>query len=200
MSTMPNGGLPGQWSSVGPQDEPYPPPGATARHARMSSPVPSDETRVTGRRVLQYLLDGILSSIVPAILYAALDRGHGGRHVLSISLVAVLSVLCYAGYWVLRPRLADGQTFGMQLLRVRIISKDGGPASAAQLVIRWLALILDDLLAGLVGLVVMLLSEHRQRLGDHLARTLVVRAGWQGAAAGYQSAAAARPGVPGDVR
>jgi uncharacterized RDD family membrane protein YckC len=63
----------------------------------------------------------------------------------------------------------------MQILGVRIISKDGGQASMAQLVIRWILLIVDDLFLGLVGLFTILLSRYRQRVGDHAAGTLVVR-------------------------
>jgi uncharacterized RDD family membrane protein YckC len=197
--SMPQSGLPGEWSSSAPPEEPQVQEWSVARHAKVSSPVPAEVTRVTGRRVIQYILDGILSSIVPSVLYWALDRGHGGLHVLGVTAAAVLSILCYVWYWVLRPHHANGQTFGMGLLGIRIISKDGGPAGYAQLVIRWLVLILDDLFAGLVGLFVILLSRHRQRIGDHLARTLVVRAGWQGAAGELQSAVAARPGVAGDA-
>jgi uncharacterized RDD family membrane protein YckC len=196
MSSTPQGGAPGEWSSAPPphpaQDQLGAPQRGVAAQAAPGSPVPREQTRVTGRRVIQYLLDAILSSIIPAILYWALDRGHGGLHALGITVAAVLAVLWYAWYWVVRPHRRNGQTFGMQLFDIRIISKDGGPAAVAQLVIRWLLLIIDDLVVGLVGLAVILLSRQRQRVGDHLARTLVVRAGWQPAPGQVRPAAAAR--------
>jgi uncharacterized RDD family membrane protein YckC len=69
----------------------------------------------------------------------------------------------------------------MKLLRLRVISKGGGRANMAQLTIRWVCLILDAIpytwpLTGLVGFIVIVCSRDRQRIGDHLARTLVVTA------------------------
>jgi uncharacterized RDD family membrane protein YckC len=199
MSRTPERGVPGSGSGAGPSRRAS--RGYAPRHAKHSTPVPRAETRVTGRRVIQYPLDVILSSVIPAVLYWALRREHGEEYVVSISVAGFVSLICYAWYWIIVPDQTGGQTFGMQLLRVRVISKDGGPADVAQLVMRLLVLVFDDLLAGLVGLVVMLLSRHRQRLGDHLARTLVVRAGWQGgveyAPGEYRSAAGAGQAVPG---
>jgi hypothetical protein len=49
----------------------------------------------------------------------------------------------------------------------------------AQLFIRWICLIFDAIpytwpFTGLVGFIVILCSRDRQRIGDHLARTLVI--------------------------
>jgi uncharacterized RDD family membrane protein YckC len=62
----------------------------------------------------------------------------------------------------------------MQLVGVRIISKDGSPASVAQLVIRGIFLIVDTLIFGLVGFLTIISSRYRQRVGDHVAGTLVI--------------------------
>jgi hypothetical protein len=83
---------------------------------------------------------------------------------------------------VIRPHSHNGQTFGMKLMGLRVISKDGGPANMTQLFIRWVCLIFDALpytwpFTGLVGFIVILCSRHRQRIGDHLGRTLVIETG-----------------------
>ena len=49
----------------------------------------------------------------------------------------------------------------------------------AQLTIRWICLIFDAIpytwpFTGLLGFIVILCSRDRQRIGDHLARTLVI--------------------------
>ncbi|MGO9162428.1 MAG: RDD family protein [Streptosporangiaceae bacterium] len=136
-----------------------------------------DPTRVVGRRVVQYIIDIVLASIIPSILYFALDRGHGARLVIGALIAFVLSVVVYVWYWVLRPKRHMGQTFGMQMLGIAIVSKRGGPAGTGQLVGRWILLIVDDLFLGLVGLITMLVSRQHQRVGDHAAGTLVVRTG-----------------------
>ena len=46
-------------------------------------------------------------------------------------------------YWVIRPHSHNGQTFAMKWFGLRVISKNGGPASTAQLFIRWICLIFD---------------------------------------------------------
>lgn len=132
-------------------------------------------TRVTGRRVIQYILDYILAGIIPGIAYWLLDRG--SLHGFGWLIATVISLAVYYWYWVMRPQGHGGQTFGMQLFRLRVISKDGGPASTVQLFIRGILLIVDTLFFGLVGLITMVCSRYRQRVGDHAAGTVVVEAG-----------------------
>jgi len=64
----------------------------------------------------------------------------------------------------------------MSVLGIRIISASGGPASFAQLVVRSILLVLFGLLSVIVGFIVMMCSRYRQRTGDHMAHTMVVRA------------------------
>jgi uncharacterized RDD family membrane protein YckC len=73
-----------------------------------------------------------------------------------------------------RPRSNGGQTFGMQLIGLRVVSKDGGQARTSQLFIRGILLIVDTLFFGLVGFLTIVCSRYRQRVGDHAAGTLVV--------------------------
>ena len=53
-------------------------PGGGPMMGRPISPVNELETRVTGRRVVQYIVDAILFGIITALVSWALDRGHGG--------------------------------------------------------------------------------------------------------------------------
>jgi uncharacterized RDD family membrane protein YckC len=147
------------------------------------SPVNEAETRVTGRRVVQYLIDAFLVSIIPSLVSIPFDRSNSTIiHIIGGIVAFGLFVLIGIWYWVIRPHSHHGQTFGMQLLGLRVISKDGGPANMTQLFIRWICLIFDAIpyswpFTGLVGFVVILCSRHRQRIGDHLARTLVISTG-----------------------
>ncbi len=131
-------------------------------------------TRVTGRRVIQYIVDYVLSGIIPGLAYWLLDRG--ALHWFGWLIATVISIAVYYWYWVVRPHGHGGQTFGMQLFGVRVISKDGGPASTVQFFIRGILLIVDTIFFGLVGLITMLCSRYRQRVGDHAAGTVVVEA------------------------
>ncbi|HET7012381.1 MAG TPA: RDD family protein [Streptosporangiaceae bacterium] len=134
------------------------------------------ETRVVGRRVVQYIVDYILAGIIPAIAYWLFDRGSGSLHWAGWLLATVIALAAYFIYWVSIPYAYAGQTFGMKLLRLRVISKDGGRASMTQLFIRGILLIIDTFIFGLVGLITMVCSRYRQRIGDHAAGTVVVNA------------------------
>lgn len=180
------GGAPADGGAGWPQD------GATPGNQRAGQrasqrggrvPVYEAETRVTGRRVLQYWIDAFLVSIVPYLVSIPFDRsGRTSLHIIGGVVVFVLFVVIGFWYWVIRPHSHNGQTFAMKWFGLRVISKDGGPANTAQYVIRWVSLIFDAFpwvwpLTGLLGLIVMVCSRYRQRVGDHLARTLVIASG-----------------------
>jgi uncharacterized RDD family membrane protein YckC len=146
--------------------------------------------------VAQYIADAVLVSIIPsAVFWAIGDRGTGALHVIGVLIAAVIGLVVMLWYWVIRPYGANGQTFAMQWFGVRVISEDGGRASMGQLLVRWILLLIDTIFAGLLGLLVIVCSRYRQRVGDHVARTLVVRMPRRAAG---QHTAAARSGPAGD--
>jgi uncharacterized RDD family membrane protein YckC len=191
---MPGGSVPGQQGgyqgqqgqqAAPPQGEqPEQPPGQEyGRRPGSGSPVNEAETRVTGRRVVQYLIDSFLVSLIPSLVSIPFDNSsRTSLHIIGGIIAFALFVLIGIWYWVIRPHSHNGQTFGMKLLGLRVISKDGGPANMTQLFIRWICLIFDAIpytwpFTGLVGFIVILCSRHRQRIGDHLGRTLVISTG-----------------------
>jgi uncharacterized RDD family membrane protein YckC len=143
---------------------------------RPISPVNEIETRVTGRRVVQYIIDYAITGIVAAFVMWAFDRSSGATNAVLLLIGAVLVAAWYFWYWVQRPYRANGRSFGMQILGLRIISLDGGRASKMQLFIRAVLLIVDTFVWGMVGFLTIICSRYRQRVGDHAAKTLVVRA------------------------
>jgi uncharacterized RDD family membrane protein YckC len=185
----PQGGVPSQEQSGGtPYGRPVPaqprgpgPSGDWGSQPGMATAVAKPDTRVTGRRVVQYLIDSFLVGLIPGLASIPFDRSDSTfMHVLGGIVFFGIFVLIGFLYWVLFTHAQHGQTLGMKLLRLRVISMGGGPANMAQLTIRWIALILDAIpytwpFTGLLGFIVILCSRDRQRIGDHLARTLVIR-------------------------
>lgn len=96
----------------------------------------------------------------------------GGATFLIELLLVVLPILFYCP---LCEQLNHGQTLGKQLLRLRVVRKDGSPATLGCSLLRWLLFIADGPLLSFVGVLVILLTPHRQRLGDLAAGTLVIR-------------------------
>lgn len=135
---------------------------------------------MTGRRVVQYLIDSFLVGLIPSLVSIPFDQSNSTWiHVVGGIVAFVVFVLIGFAYWVILTSRMDGQTLAMKMLGLRVISKGGGPANMAQLTIRWVCLIFDAIpytwpFTGLVGFIVILCSRDRQRIGDHLARTLVI--------------------------
>lgn len=88
-----------------------------------------------------------------------------------VSLTAVL-VVGFAYHWLLEG--LAGATLGKLLMELRVIGPSWKGCGLKASLIRNLARILDGLGFYLVGLLVAIFSKHRQRLGDHLGKTVVV--------------------------
>ena len=168
----------GQRPSGGiPADQPRTRPG------QHRPPVSEAQTRVTGRRVFQYWIDSFFVWIVPYLVGIPFDASNRtSLHIIGGIVMFALFLVIGFWYWVIRPRSSNGQTFAMKWFGLRVVSKNGGPATTVQYFIRWIGLIFDAFpwvwpLTGLLGLIVMVCSRYRQRVGDHMARTLVISEG-----------------------
>ncbi|WP_197285837.1 RDD family protein [Nocardiopsis sp. NRRL B-16309] len=164
---------------------PVAPPSAAA--AYRSEP---GDVNVVWRRAAQYIIDTVVTGIAVAIVISlafavfvplGIAPGQDGAlapwaAVLANTVFAVLAIALFLAYWALVPAMSvKGQTPGMMLMGIRIIRGDGSPVSGARHLVRVLMFIVDGLLYGLVGLVVILASDRNQRVGDMVADTLVVR-------------------------
>jgi uncharacterized RDD family membrane protein YckC len=158
----------------------------------VGEPLDERRTHVTIRRIVQYLLDlvvlsgalagvgWVLGRLVPAWGFAVTRSGSLGIGLVgaegpgtpAIGMFALV-VLGFVAF-VLLP-FWTGRTLLMMALGLRIVRRDGAPASFGQHVGRTLLLVVDTIAGGLVGLIVMLCSRRRQRVGDHAAGTVVVR-------------------------
>jgi uncharacterized RDD family membrane protein YckC len=93
-------------------------------------------------------------------------------------LVAVWLVgMIGGGLWVdvWLPYRNGGATPGMRWLRLRIVTVDGTPPRLRDYVVRWALLVVDGVLLGIVGAILIAVTDRHQRLGDVVARTLVVK-------------------------
>lgn len=153
------------------------------RPSRHRLPVSEAQTRVSGRRVFQYFIDAFLVSVVPYLVSIPFDASsHTSLHIIGGIIAFVLFLIIGFWYWVVWPHAHNGQTFAMKWFGIRVVSKNGGQATAVQYFIRWIGLIIDGFpwvwpFTGLLGLFVMVVSRYRQRVGDHMARTLVISEG-----------------------
>lgn len=139
---------------------------------------------IVGLRVIQFALDlGAVAVLCYAAssLMALLPQAPDGtvanpvHALLMILVILALAVGANYWYWVQWPLAHHGQTFAMAVLRLRVVGTGNRPATKSQLALRALMLLADAMFLGLVGLLAMLSGPRRQRLGDMLASTDVIR-------------------------
>jgi uncharacterized RDD family membrane protein YckC len=72
--------------------------------------------------------------------------------------------------------LMNGQSIGKKMLKIKVISLDGSQPTMGQYFIRWLFRLVDFWMTGQVlGLIIIAVSEHKQRIGDLVAKTTVIK-------------------------
>lgn len=165
-------------------------PGADAcpRDVDRDAPVlPADTaaaTRVVGRRYLQYIVDrllivgGGLVVLLVAIGLALLEVWvRWPRFTLYVPAVLFVLGVVLVGWWidVWIPHKRGGATPAMRWFGLRIVTLHGRPPSLRDYLVRWLLSVVDGLFFGLVGAVLIAVSPLHQRMGDIVARTIVVR-------------------------
>lgn len=153
----------------------------------MISVVSVDDVPATGvvlRRYAQYALDFLMLMTVVLLLLAgglflALEALMAGwpRQVLYVPIVVAL--VAGAGCTLLNqvwlPHRRGGATVAMRWLGLHIVRLDGGAPRLRDYLVRWLLNCVDGQCFGLLGAVIIAVTPRHQRLGDIVARTLVVR-------------------------
>jgi uncharacterized RDD family membrane protein YckC len=175
-----------------------------------------------GRRVVAFIIDGVLLTAVFAGLFFLLanhtDQAVSisgtnvhvtvnndtyyleGSDASTFYLVELLIGLVYGG--VIQG--LTGRTIGKLICGIRVMREDGSPPGIGRGVLRWVLLIVDDFpyfIPMLTGFIVALTNDRRRRVGDMAAGTFVVRAGKAGvpvaqAPAGPAPAAGPPPPAP----
>jgi uncharacterized RDD family membrane protein YckC len=132
-----------------------------------------------GSRMLARGIDVILQGIAVLVsAFMALILGLTAGEAVGIASIVVLLFLVIYGYPALLETWWNGQTVGKRLLRIRVITVEGGPVGLRHSGIRALLETFDLWLpapGGLVALTSALLTKRSQRLGDLAAGTIVIR-------------------------
>lgn len=128
-----------------------------------------------GSRALAASLDYILVGVLGIVwVVAAVYLGPRLQHWLSASWTFAVFIVGFFvlehGYFAGVEAFTGGRSFGKWAFDLRVVSRDGGRATAGALVLRNMVRLID--LA--VGVWFMILDPLARRLGDRLAGTLVV--------------------------
>lgn len=85
-------------------------------------------------------------------------------------------VACYVFYNLICEIFMNGQCIGKRLMKIKVISLDGSQPTIGQYFIRWLFRLVDFVLTAQVGgLICVAVSQNKQRIGDIVAGTTVIK-------------------------
>lgn len=151
-----------------------------------ASPTVPDEPAVhyagLGRRFAAHLLDGLLVLVAYIVIGSIVAAGTGNMTSDGFEMeggpafaAMALTFLVALAYFSVFESSRSGRTPGKRLLGIRVTTLDGGQASFGQGVTRNLLRLIDGLILYLPGIVLIMMSDRNQRLGDRIAETVVVR-------------------------
>jgi len=129
-----------------------------------------------GERILAFLIDGFilyLYAYLVSLIGDAIDFTFDDQWT-TIGLVSLI-FLPAMGYSLIMHSLFNGRTVGKMLLKMRVVRLDGSPVHWSNYLVRWMLRLVDIwIFAGSIGLLSILFSERRQRVGDAAAGTVVI--------------------------
>ncbi|MGZ4000423.1 MAG: RDD family protein, partial [Mucilaginibacter sp.] len=121
----------------------------------------------------------ILYMVVIVFFFSQLDSigREGGVPVFLIVLLIIFS-LVYIFYDLVCEVFFNGQSIGKYAIKLRVVSLDGARPSISQYLLRWVFRIVDFTTTGGLGAVAIIsvaVSEKKQRIGDIVAGTIVIK-------------------------
>jgi uncharacterized RDD family membrane protein YckC len=162
-----------------PATAPAPPPAAQSEAQQIVS---GAALAGMGDRAIAAVLDSVVIAflMVPVGMWAAAHwggitpSGFELRGIAAFFTFSSVGILWLVYYWLLEG--VSGATLGKLVMNVRVRRFDGSNIDLRRSLIRNLLRVIDAIGVYLVGFLVALLSGKRQRLGDHVADTVVVQA------------------------
>jgi len=120
-------------------------------------------------RGFAWAIDIILSFLLATVVWSITG-------LFSETVGAILFLTILVGYYIV-SEARWGQTAGKRLVGIRVVDRNGGPISTYSAIVRNTTKLIggSSLLLILVGVVLIADSRHDQRLGDRLAKTLVIK-------------------------
>lgn len=146
----------------------------TSQHVDIDYPVAGLGERIAARLIDLGIFLGLY--IIFALLIAVTGISGLLRSSYLIPVMIGIYAACYVFYNLICEIFMNGQSVGKRLMKIKVISLDGSQASMGQYFIRWLFRLVDFVLTAQVGgLICIAISEKKQRIGDIVAGTTVIK-------------------------
>jgi len=138
-----------------------------------------------GNRIVAIIIDHVIIGLITLLLAIPL-----GLQMFTAAATGMVDPVAYlgsmVGLWALSLVLwlayftymegSSGQTLGKRLLRIKVVKENGKPLTYVDAFVRTLLRIVDGMFAYLIGFIVIVATDKKQRVGDMAAGTIVVNA------------------------
>ncbi|MEE1946121.1 RDD family protein [Pedobacter sp. KR3-3] len=143
----------------------------TSQHVDIDYPVAG-----VGERMASWLIDIAalgLTFLIFLFVFSATDLL---KSAIFGKVMLVIYAFLFLFYDLLCEVFMNGQTLGKHILKTKVVSLDGGQPNLGQYFIRWVFRIVDfPLTAWAGGFLCVVLSDNKQRIGDIVAGTTVIK-------------------------
>jgi uncharacterized RDD family membrane protein YckC len=150
----------------------------------LARPAGNEAYKGVGIRFAAHLIDLIIilvfyfivGGLIAGLVGGKTDEGfalQGGPALL----VMMLTSLFGLAYFTFLETRWNGQTLGKKLTGIRVTTEGGEPLPFSTALIRNILRVVDGLCFYLVGAILVWRSPRKQRLGDRIAHTVVIKAG-----------------------
>ena len=175
--------------------EPLPPSGYPGNEASPYVPTPYASYQGVAIRFVAILIDWIIIGVITSIINLPLTFGGVMNYVVKvnnatgqvtisggpsaavlgwISLITVAVPFLY--YTLLQGRY--GQSVGMMAVKIKVVNEDGSPIDYGAAAVRTILMVIDAIpyfIPYLLGAILIWSSDKKQRLGDRIAHTIVIK-------------------------
>ncbi len=130
-----------------------------------------------GERFAAWAIDAGMFFVLYLLgVFSAVLLADSGAQEVGVILVIVIYALLYVFYDLVCEVFFNGQSVGKRAMKIKVISLDGRQPSVSQYLLRWVFRIVDFLLtSGLGALISVAASPKKQRIGDIVANTAVIK-------------------------
>jgi uncharacterized RDD family membrane protein YckC len=128
-------------------------------------------------RVIDYAVFFGIYMVCIFTLLALIGISHGlGRNDHGFAIIIIVWLVLCVFYDLLAEVFFNGQSIGKRMAKIKVISLNGARPGIGQYILRWIFRIIDfGFTFGSLAVVTVALSDKKQRLGDMVAGTTVVK-------------------------
>lgn len=127
-----------------------------------------------GDRIVALIVDRLILIAYAIILMVIATQANFSGDVMALYIFVVCIPAIF--YTLLSEVFMNGQTIGKRVMKIKVISVNGSQPSFSQYLMRWLFRIIDLLMtSGILAVIMVAVNEKRQRLGDVVAGTTLIK-------------------------